>query len=213
MPLTTVARGRTYDWSHAVGRGSATGTGFNYPQTMCLGNDGDIYVANRGNENNFGMRVNQVKLGAPGEEELLAEFFKYGDGGRAFPPGRSALRSTATTTCTVSDEWTNTISVFDRNGKFIRKWGKTGSGDGELLRPAGLVCEKNGNLIVVDSGNNRLQVFTPGGEVRGEVRQGGQRRRRVQPALGHHARQGRQHLRRGLEEPPRPETVAVRASS
>ena len=44
MPLTTVANGRTYDWSHAVGRASATGTGFNYPQTMCLGSDGDVFV-------------------------------------------------------------------------------------------------------------------------------------------------------------------------
>ena len=78
MPLTTVANGRTYDWSHAIGRAAATGTGFNYPQTMCLGNDGDIFVANRGNENNFGQRVNRMKLGAPGEEELLAEFFELG---------------------------------------------------------------------------------------------------------------------------------------
>ena len=41
MALTTVVRGRAYDWSHAIGRGAATGTGFNYIQTMCLGNDGD----------------------------------------------------------------------------------------------------------------------------------------------------------------------------
>ena len=36
---------------------------------------------------------------------------------------------------------------------------------GQLLRPAGLACEKNGNVIVVDSGNNRLQVFTPEGKL------------------------------------------------
>ena len=33
MALTTVVRGRAYDWSHAIGRGAATGTGFNYIQT------------------------------------------------------------------------------------------------------------------------------------------------------------------------------------
>ena len=49
------------------------------PQTMCLDQDGDVYVANRGNENNFGMRVNHVKVGGPGEEELLAEFATYGE--------------------------------------------------------------------------------------------------------------------------------------
>ena len=56
----------------------------------------------------------------------------------------------------VSDDWRNTISVFDSSGNFLRKCGTTGSGDGELMRPAGLAVEKNGNIIVVDSGNNRL---------------------------------------------------------
>src|SRR5580765_2823041 len=127
MALTTVVKGRAYDWTYAIGRGAANGTGFNYPQTMCLGNNGDVYVANRGNENNFGMRVNHVKVGGPGEEELLAEFATYG----------------------VTDEWKNSVSVFDQKGKFIRKWGTTGSGPGELKGPAGIVCEASGNLIVV----------------------------------------------------------------
>jgi len=48
MPLTTVAEGRVFDWSHAVGRGAARGTGFNYIQTMCLGKGGVIYTTNRG---------------------------------------------------------------------------------------------------------------------------------------------------------------------
>lgn len=163
MALTTVARGRAYDWSHAVGRGAATGTGFNYVQTMCLGRDGDIYTANRGNENNFGMRVNRIRLGGAGDEELLAEFFQYGEGdGKATWPFGVAVGNDGRVYC--SDEWTNTISVFDPNGKFQYKFGSTGSGDGELLRPAGMVCEKNGNLIVADSGNNRLQVFSPDGK-------------------------------------------------
>ncbi len=87
MALTTVVRGRAYDWSHAIGRGAATGTGFNYIQTMCLGKDGDLYTANRGNENNFGMRVNRIRLGGAGDEELLAEFFQHGEGdGKAIWP-------------------------------------------------------------------------------------------------------------------------------
>src|SRR5207249_3497370 len=163
MPLTTVARGRVYEWSHAVGRGAQSGTGFNYPQTMCLAKGGVAYVANRGNENNFGMRVNEVKIGGPGEEELLAEFFQWGEGdARSTWPFGVAVDGQDHVY--VSDEWNNTISVFDSKGKFQRKWGKPGSGDGELLRPAGLACEKNGNVIVVDSGNNRLQVFTGEGK-------------------------------------------------
>ena len=80
MPLTTVSEGRVYDWSHAVGRNAARGPGFNYVQTMCLGKNGVLYAANRGNENNFGMHVNKVQLGGPGEEEHIADFCEYGEG-------------------------------------------------------------------------------------------------------------------------------------
>lgn len=163
MPLTTVARGRVYDWSHAVGRGAASGTGFNYPQCMVLAKGGVIYVANRGNENNFGMRVNKVRIGAPGEEELLAEFFKWGqgDGRCSWPFGVAIDRKE---NVYVSDDWQHQISVFDKDGNFQRKWGKAGSGEGELFRPAGLICDKDDNLYVVDSGNNRIQKFTGDGK-------------------------------------------------
>ena len=162
--LRHTSKDRAYDWSHAIGRASANGTGFNYPQTMCLGNDGDVYVANRGNENNFGMRVNHIKVGGPGEEELLAEFATYGekDENCVWPFGVAVDKNGDVY---VTDEWKSTVSVFDAKGKFIRKWGTPGSGPGELKGPAGIVCEANGNLIVVDSGNNRLQVFTPEGKL------------------------------------------------
>ena len=164
MALTTYVKGRAYDWSHAIGRASANGTGFNYPQTMCLGTDSDLYVANRGNENNFGMRVNHIKVGGPGEEELLAEFATYGDadGNTIWPFGVAVDKNGDVY---VTDEWKSSVSVFDAKGKFIRKWGTPGSGPGQLKGPAGIVCEPNGNVIVVDSGNNRLQVFTPEGKL------------------------------------------------
>src|SRR6476660_2538658 len=164
MALTTYVKGRAYDWSHAIGRASANGTGFNYPQTMCLGNDGDVYVANRGNENNFGMRVNHIKVGGPGDEELLAEFATFGekDENCVWPFGVAVGKNGDVY---VTDEWKSMVSVFDSKGKFIRKWGTPGSGPGELKGPAGIVCEASGNLIVVDSGNNRLQVFSPEGKL------------------------------------------------
>ena len=164
MALQTYVKGRAYEWSHAIGRAAANGTGFNYPQTMCLGNDGDIYVANRGNENTFAMRVNRVKIGGPNEEELLAEFFTYGeaDGQSVWPFGVAVDKKNGNVYAT--DEWTNTVSVFDAGGKFIRKWGTPGSGPGELKNPAGIICDANGNLIIVDSGNDRLQVFSPDGK-------------------------------------------------
>ena len=63
MSLTTVARGRVYEWSHAVGRGAASGTGFNYPQTMCLANGGVAYVAVSG-------AVSSVRLATSGTDSV-----------------------------------------------------------------------------------------------------------------------------------------------
>ena len=48
--LTETVAGRTYDYSHNVGRGSQSGMGFNWPNAMTFAPDGTVYVANRGSE-------------------------------------------------------------------------------------------------------------------------------------------------------------------
>src|SRR4051794_36610955 len=80
MALTTVVRGRAYDWSHAIGRGAATGTGFNYVQTMCLGKPAAINPTNRDNENNCGRRVTRIQRGGAGEEEWGGDSSQHGEG-------------------------------------------------------------------------------------------------------------------------------------
>jgi sugar lactone lactonase YvrE len=44
---------------------------------------------------------------------------------------------------------------------FIRKWGSLGSGAGELQIPRGAAVSPNGDLYVADSGNFRIQQFSP----------------------------------------------------
>ena len=205
-------QGRAYDWSHAIGRGAATGTGFNYVQTMCLGNDGDLYTANRGNENNFGMRVNRIKLGGAGDEELVAEFFQHGEGdGKATWPFGVAVGNDGRVFC--SDEWTNTISVFDPNGKFHPQVGQDRQRRRRVAASGGARGREERQR---HRGGQRQQPAAgvhAGGQAGRPVRQGRIGRWRIQPALGHHDRQGRQHLRRRLEEPPRAEAVAAGATS
>ena len=208
MALTTVARGRVYDWSHAVGRGAAAGTGFNYPQTMCLGKGGIVYVANRGNENNFGMRVNNVKIGAPGEEELLAEFFHWGEGDGTFHLAVRRRRRRPADSVYVSDEWNNTISVFDSWRQLSPEMGKDRQRRWGTLAPGRSgVREKRQHHRRRQWEQSPASVH-PATASSWQMRQGRERRRRVQPALGRHPRSGGQYLRRGLEESPRPETVS-----
>lgn len=64
----------------------------------------------------------------------------------------------------VSDEALNRITIFDKEGAFLRKWGEAGSGDGQFNRPAGMAFNPEGHLYVVDSLNHRVQLFTRDGK-------------------------------------------------
>jgi DNA-binding beta-propeller fold protein YncE len=64
----------------------------------------------------------------------------------------------------VADEWLNRISVFNKDGECVRKWGTLGDGDGEINRPSGLAFDAEDNLYLVDSVNHRVQKFTKDGK-------------------------------------------------
>lgn len=51
------------------------------------------------------------------------------------------------------------IVVFDRNGKYLREFGKKGSGPGEFDQPHALAFDSRGRLFVGDRSNNRIQIL------------------------------------------------------
>ena len=60
---------------------------------------------------------------------------------------------------------------FTKDGKFIKTWGKLGSGPGEFKTPHGLAFDSRGRLFVADRGNNRLQIFDQDGKFLEEWKQ------------------------------------------
>ena len=56
------------------------------------------------------------------------------------------------------------ISVFDKNGKFLRTIGKTGTGPAEFRTPHGLAFDSKGRLLVADRHNHRIQILTKEGK-------------------------------------------------
>ena len=56
------------------------------------------------------------------------------------------------------------ISVFDRNGKFLRTIGKTGTGPAEFRTPHAIEFDSQGRLIVADRHNHRIQILTRDGK-------------------------------------------------
>jgi len=65
----------------------------------------------------------------------------------------------------------NRILKFDKTGKFIKEWGKLGTGPGEFDQPHALAFDAQGRLFVGDRNNNRVQVFDQDGKFITEYKQ------------------------------------------
>jgi sugar lactone lactonase YvrE len=57
----------------------------------------------------------------------------------------------------------NRIVKFDKNGKYIKEWGKKGTGPGEFDTPHCLAFDSKGRLFVGDRNNNCIQIFDQDG--------------------------------------------------
>ncbi len=56
------------------------------------------------------------------------------------------------------------IVKFTKEGKFIKAWGKKGTGPGEFDTPHMLAMDSAGRLFVADRVNNRIQIFDQDGK-------------------------------------------------
>lgn len=57
------------------------------------------------------------------------------------------------------------VQVFDENGAFLTQFGGYGSAPGQFVNPEGVAVLADGRAVVADTDNNRLQVFTPSGDL------------------------------------------------
>ena len=159
MTIATEPRVR---YSHAIGRLTQSGPGFNNPVDVALGDGGRLYVLNRSNMSHAEMGVVHVTI-CTVDEEYLGDFgtFGSGDGQMIWPASLAADRAG---NVYLSDERRHDVQMFDRDGSFLRKWGGQGSGPGQLNRPSGLAVDPAGNVLVVDALNSRVQTWSPAGE-------------------------------------------------
>jgi sugar lactone lactonase YvrE len=65
------------------------------------------------------------------------------------------------------------IIKFSPDGKFIKAWGKEGTGPGEFNNPHSLAMDSKGRLFVADRGNSRVQIFDQDGKFLEEWKQFG----------------------------------------
>ena len=64
----------------------------------------------------------------------------------------------------IVSEWgAHCVSVFSPSGEKILSFGKKGSGHGQFQHPRGVAVDGEGNILVMDNANNRIQKFTAEG--------------------------------------------------
>ena len=120
------------------------------PSGIWIADDGSMYIADLkrkqvvvfSRENDF-----ETTLGDATNLERPADVAVYGE--RVY----------------VCDMQKNRVVVFDRlTGKQVSVIGKTGDKAGEFNRPTHITVDRQGNLIVNDAFNFRIQKFTPDGK-------------------------------------------------
>jgi DNA-binding beta-propeller fold protein YncE len=55
------------------------------------------------------------------------------------------------------------VQEYNIAGRLLARWGKRGSGPGQLLAPQGIAVDKSGHVYVADTGNQRIQKFRGNG--------------------------------------------------
>jgi uncharacterized protein (TIGR03663 family) len=149
--------------------GNAPGQ-FNFPRAVAVDADGKIYVADSGNNRVQVFNTDGSFLREWGSTcKLDTGEGCQGDGrGQFNEPWGIAVGPDGSVY--VSDTWNHRIQKFDNQGNFITMWGRFDSTGGELgtsgifYGPRSIAVGQDGNLYVMDTGNKRVQVFTPGGE-------------------------------------------------
>ena len=169
--ISTSVAGRTWHFSHAIGRRQGGPDGFMLPIDVAIAPDGVLFVLSRGDEGPWNInsprrRITKVTI----DQEVIGE---YGKSEFVWAAGIAVARDG---NVYVSDEYQNSIMVFSPDGPFfyqkgdldpggerIVQWGGRGSEEGKLDGPTGLAFDEDDNLYVVDARNDRVQKFTKDG--------------------------------------------------
>ncbi|HEY7119428.1 MAG TPA: 6-bladed beta-propeller [Tepidisphaeraceae bacterium] len=122
---------------------------FIYPSDIAFDSKGRIFVSEFGDHDRIQVFDKDF--------HYLFEFGRFGDGPGEFSRPQSMVIDGET--LYVTDACNHRIDVFTTDGRFLRTMGKIGSGPGEFRFPYGMDMDSKGRLVVVEFGNNRVQLI------------------------------------------------------
>jgi hypothetical protein len=112
-----------------------------------------------------------IAVAMPFGTDLTNLFASFTTTGESVKVG-STVQTSGSTTNNFTSPVTYTVIAFDGTSviytvnvkvlyKFVTTWGSLGTEDGQFYNPQGIAVDASGNVYVVDSGNNRIQVLSP----------------------------------------------------
>jgi len=138
---------------------------FVFPHGATVDPAGNLWVTDAGGENGKGHQV--VKYSPTGKVLMTL--------GRAGVSGSSpdlfdqptdvlvAANGDIFVTDSHRNGLNNRVVKFTKDGKYIKEWGRKGSGPGEISEPHTIAMDSRGRLFVGDRENNRIQIFDQDG--------------------------------------------------
>jgi DNA-binding beta-propeller fold protein YncE len=148
---------------------------FVFPHGATVDRAGNLWVADAGGENGKGHQV--LKLSPAGKVLMtLGRAGVSGSGPDLFDQPTDVLIGPSGdifVTDSHRNGLNNRVVKFTKDGKYIKEWGRKGSGPGEFSEPHTIAMDSRGRLFVGDRENNRIQIFDQDGKLLDEWRQFG----------------------------------------
>ncbi len=132
---------------------------FTAPRNLAIGPNGRLYVADSGNH-----RIQVFTA----EGDFITAWGAFGSAPGTFnEPWGIAVDEEFVY---VADTWNFRLQKFTHDGEFVAVLGEAGepaegeTGGGLFFGPRDIIILPDGNLLITDTGNHRLQILTPEGE-------------------------------------------------
>jgi sugar lactone lactonase YvrE len=135
-----------------IGEGVGPGPGeLSGPSSVAIDSAGNIFVADTTNSriqkfSSSGTFVDEVGSSGSGDGQFLFSSFAF-------------IMIDDEDNLYVADTSNNRVQKFDSNLNYVSQFGESGSNPGQFSSPLGIASGLNGDIIVADSGNSRVQIF------------------------------------------------------